>query len=116
MDYNLGDGGFESFSGFIRYINQKEWSQAAADGRATAWCGQVGSRCTEDMRAVATGCGGPSPPSPGPPSPPSPPSSSCKACVEGGGGKACISKCRHCGSACTSCISSAGGKACAGRC
>merc|ERR1719161_41490 len=32
MDYNLGDGGFESFSGFIRYVNQKEWAQAAADG------------------------------------------------------------------------------------
>jgi len=56
MDYNLGDGGFASFGGFIGYINAKSWSQAAADGKGTAWCGQVGSRCGDDMGRVARGC------------------------------------------------------------
>lgn len=56
MDYNLGDAGFASFNGFIGYINSKSWSQAAADGRGTAWCGQVGSRCSDDMGRVARGC------------------------------------------------------------
>merc|ERR1711988_1872660 len=89
MDYNLGDGGFSSFHGFIGYVCQGDWAQAAADGRGTAWCRQVGSRCTGDMSAVAQGCSGPSPSPPGPsppgppPSPPSP-SGNCKACVEGG--------------------------------
>ena len=56
MDYSLGDAGFASFGGFIGYINSKAWSQAAADGRGTAWCGQVGSRCSDDMGRVARGC------------------------------------------------------------
>ena len=56
MDYNLGDGGFASFNGFIGYINARDWTNAAADGRGTAWCGQVGRRCDEDMGRVAKGC------------------------------------------------------------
>ena len=116
MDYNLGDAGFASFNGFIGLINKKDWAGAAADGKRTAWCGQVGNRCTEDMNRVAQGCGGPSPgPSPPSPSPPGP-SSGCKACVAGGGGEACETKCEHCGSTCTNCIKGGGGKACADRC
>jgi hypothetical protein len=53
----------------------------------------------------------------GPPPPPGPaPSGGCKACINGGGGKACVEKCEACGSACVSCIENAGGKACADRC
>lgn len=114
MDYNLGDFGFASFHGFISLVNQGRWADAAADGRRTAWCGQVGSRCTEDMAAVARGCGGPSP-SPGPSPGPSP-SGKCCTCVSGGGGKACASRCSAEGSACTSCVKNAGGKACGSRC
>jgi len=51
--------------------------------------------------------GGPSPPSP---------SGGCKACVSGGGGKACTTKCAACGSDCTNCINGGGGMACADRC
>ena len=54
------DGGFASFTGFIGLINQKQWSAAAADGQRTAWCGQVGGRCSDDMGRVRQGCGGPS--------------------------------------------------------
>lgn len=56
MDYNLGDGGFSSFKEFIGYVNQGQWADAAKDGRGTAWCGQVGSRCAEDMGRVQQGC------------------------------------------------------------
>ena len=56
MDYNLGDGGFASFNGFIGLINKKDWAGAASDGRGTAWCGQVGNRCSDDMGRVARGC------------------------------------------------------------
>ena len=56
MDYNLGDGGFASFRGFIGLINEKNWEGAASDGRGTAWCGQVGNRCSDDMGRVARGC------------------------------------------------------------
>merc|ERR1719443_1767574 len=84
MDYNLGDGGFGSFHGFISLVNQKKWAEAAADGKGTAWCRQVGHRCTEDMSMVAKGCGGGPSPGPSPPSPPPPGcSSSCTDCVKG---------------------------------
>ena len=56
MDYNLGDNGLASFNTFISLINQKQWAKAADDGKGTAWCGQVGSRCSDDMAAVAAGC------------------------------------------------------------
>ena len=56
MDYNLGDAGLASFSTFIGYINAGKWAEAADDGRGTAWCGQVKSRCTDDMGRVARGC------------------------------------------------------------
>lgn len=114
MDYNLGDGGFASFGTFISLINAGKWADASADGRNTAWCGQVGSRCSEDMDYVASGCGpGPSPPSPSPgPSP----SGACCTCIAGGGGHACASRCTAQGSTCTSCVKNGGGKACGDRC
>ena len=56
MDYNLGDSGFRSFNTFISLVDSKSWASAAADGRQTAWCGQVKSRCTDDMGRLAKGC------------------------------------------------------------
>jgi len=37
-------------------INSKDWAGAAAGMKASLWCRQVGSRCTEDAAAVAAGC------------------------------------------------------------
>ena len=47
-----------SISRSIRYtqINSKDWAGAAAGMKASLWCRQVGSRCTEDAAAVAAGC------------------------------------------------------------
>jgi len=109
MDYNLGDAGFASFSGFIGLVNDKDWAGAAADGKNTAWCSQVGSRCTDDMARVAKGCEGPAPG-------PSPHSGGCRACVTGGGGVACAARCTSCSADCLNCIRHGGGKACADRC
>eukprot|EP00747_Dinoflagellata_sp_TGD_P178942 gnl/TRDRNA2_/TRDRNA2_28889_c0_seq1.p1 gnl/TRDRNA2_/TRDRNA2_28889_c0~~gnl/TRDRNA2_/TRDRNA2_28889_c0_seq1.p1 ORF type:complete len:254 (-),score=46.45 gnl/TRDRNA2_/TRDRNA2_28889_c0_seq1:84-818(-) len=114
MDYNLGDDGFASFHGFISLINKKSWAAAAADGEHTAWCGQVGLRCTGDMAAVRAGCGGPSPSPPGP-SPPSPGNNCCK-CVAHGGGRACVLRCTGETKKCKDCIEYGGGKACGARC
>ena len=47
---------------------------------------------------------------------PGPAPSGCKTCVEGGGGKACASRCSGCGSTCVNCINGGGGKACAAKC
>ena len=49
MTYNLGSGGMSSFHTFISLMQQGKYSDAAADGESTAWCGQVGSRCSRDM-------------------------------------------------------------------
>lgn len=56
MTYNLGTIGFGSFRQFISLINQKKWASASSDGRNTAWCGQVGNRCSDDMNRVQKGC------------------------------------------------------------
>lgn len=121
MAFNLGQAGLAEFRNTISNINSGNWAAAASGMRASLWCSQVGSRCTEDAGDMEKGCGpspSPSPPSPSP-SPPSPspsPSSNCKSCVENGGGKACVSRCEQCGSSCTSCIENGGGMACASRC
>lgn len=107
MSYNLGS--LSSFTTFVSLINSGSWAQAAQDGRGTAWCSQVGSRCSDDMDRVSNGCGSPAPPAPSP-------SNNCCSCVNNGGGMACASRCSAVSSACDSCVSNAGGKACASRC
>ena len=49
MTYNLGQAGIASFTTFDSLIKQKKWAEAAADGKTTLWCKQVGTRCTRDM-------------------------------------------------------------------
>lgn len=112
MTYNLGS--LSSFNTFVSLINSGQWSAAAQDGRGTAWCHQVGSRCSDDMGRVQIGCSGPAPPGPAPPGPA--PSSTCCSCISGGGGSACVDRCGSKGSTCTSCIKGGGGKACGSRC
>ena len=56
MTYNLGAAGMSSFHTFISDIKNHEWSAAAADGRGTLWCKQVGNRCSRDMGIIARGC------------------------------------------------------------
>lgn len=56
MAYNLGGAGLASLDTFISLINSQSWAKAAADGKGTRWCTQVGSRCAEDMAYVAKGC------------------------------------------------------------
>ena len=114
MTFNLGS--LSSFNTLVKYFEAEDWSDASADMKGTLWCKQVGLRCTEDAAQVAKGCGGPVPsPTPGPAPGPTP-SGGCKACVSGGGGSGCLSKCAICGSTCTNCIKGGGGKACAERC
>ena len=114
MTFNLG-----SLSGFhtlVGYFERGDYADAAQDMKGTLWCRQVGRRCTEDAEMVSRGCGsGPSPPGPSPPPSPTP-SGGCKTCLENGGGKGCLPRCKSCGSACTTCIEFGGGKGCVERC
>merc|ERR1711871_1377898 len=111
LSFNLG-GQLSSFGTFDSLIEQGKWEAAGNDLAGTAWCGQVGRRCPDDVGRIKNGCGGPGPgPSPGPSG-----CSDCVNCVKGGGGQGCLSKCESCGSACTNCIKFGGGKACASKC
>ena len=39
MSYNLGCGGYGSFTTFNSYLNNKEYDSAANDLSGTRWCG-----------------------------------------------------------------------------
>ena len=54
MTYNLGSGGMRSFTTFNSLVKSGKYSEAAADGRGTAWCRQVGSRCSRNMGILAS--------------------------------------------------------------
>lgn len=56
MTFNLGVAGFRQFGSFIADINNKKWASAASDMKATLWCRQVGSRCSDDASYVERGC------------------------------------------------------------
>ena len=56
MSFNLGRSGLAEFSNTIAAINAKDWAKAASGMRNSAWCGQVGARCTEDASTMAQGC------------------------------------------------------------
>ena len=52
MDYNLGTSGLATFTTFQSYIEAKNWDAAADDLYGTAWCGQVGNRCSRDAEQI----------------------------------------------------------------
>lgn len=56
MTYNLGESGMRSFNTFDSLMRQGKYKEAAADGRHTAWCGQVGGRCSRDMGQLENCC------------------------------------------------------------
>jgi len=56
MTYNLGSGGMASFHQFIGLMKSGDYKGAAADGKGTAWCRQVGSRCSRDMGQLQNCC------------------------------------------------------------
>lgn len=56
MTYNLGPGGMASFTTFNSLMKQGRWADAAADGKGTAWCRQVGNRCTRNMGQLTSCC------------------------------------------------------------
>ena len=52
MTYNLGTAGIKSFTTFDSMMKQGHYNDAAADGKTTLWCRQVGTRCTRDMNQL----------------------------------------------------------------
>jgi GH24 family phage-related lysozyme (muramidase) len=49
MIFNLGAAGFKEFKQTIAAIESLNFSLAAEDMIASAWCGQVGTRCSDDV-------------------------------------------------------------------
>ena len=52
MTYNLGTSGIRSFNTFDSMMKQGHYKDASDDGKHTAWCGQVKSRCDRDMNQL----------------------------------------------------------------
>lgn len=49
MAFNLGCAGLEEFHSLKSAVEEKNFSAAAADMKASLWCRQVGSRCERDV-------------------------------------------------------------------
>lgn len=56
MTYNLGEGGVASFTTLKSLIEKHEYAAAANDLKGTAYCRQVGHRCTRNTEILAAGC------------------------------------------------------------
>ena len=53
MTYNLGEAGLAEFTTFNALIMEGNWDAAADDlETGTLWCGQVGTRCTRDVKLI----------------------------------------------------------------
>ena len=52
MTYNLGIAGMKGFPHFIASMKAGNWKQAAADAKDSAWCRQVGTRCTRNTSQI----------------------------------------------------------------
>lgn len=55
MVFNLGIKGFSKFKRTIGYIEQQDWSHAAAEMLSSKWADQVGERAHELARMMASG-------------------------------------------------------------
>ena len=55
MAFNLGCSQLHSFNTFRSLLQQKKFDAAAQDMQGTAWCGQVGSRCSRDVDCIKKG-------------------------------------------------------------
>merc|ERR1719453_2697866 len=56
MTYNLGSGGMRGFPNFIKAMKAGNWQTAAAEGKNSLWCSQVGRRCSRNMNQITSCC------------------------------------------------------------
>ena len=52
MAYNLGAGGLGQFKNFKAALQRKDWNGAAREIANSAYCGQVGRRCTRNQAQI----------------------------------------------------------------
>ena len=52
LSYNLGKAGISQFKKFKANLLAHNWSGAAAELQNSAYCGQVGRRCTRNMNQI----------------------------------------------------------------
>ena len=52
MAYNLGSGGLSQFRNFKAAIQRGDWNGAAREMQNSAYCRQVGRRCTRNMNQI----------------------------------------------------------------
>ena len=52
MAYNMGSGGLAQFKNFKKSLQAGDWNGAANGLQHSAYCGQVGRRCTRNMNQI----------------------------------------------------------------
>jgi len=52
MDFNLGKSRFLTFRKMIEAVKNRDWAKMIEEMKNSHWCGQVKSRCEDDVRLV----------------------------------------------------------------
>jgi len=52
MDFNLGKSRFLTFKKMIQAVREHNWAKMIEEMKNSRWCGQVKSRCEDDVRLV----------------------------------------------------------------
>ena len=52
MDFNLGKRRFLTFKKMIQAVKEHNWAKMIEEMKNSHWCGQVKSRCEDDVRLV----------------------------------------------------------------
>ena len=56
MTYNMGKGTMSQFKKFIAAMKAGKWQEAKKEGQNSAWCRQVGGRCSRNMNQIVNCC------------------------------------------------------------
>jgi len=52
MEFNLGKSRFLTFRKMIEAVKNRDWAKMIEEMKNSHWCGQVKSRCEDDVRLV----------------------------------------------------------------
>jgi len=52
MDFNLGKSRFLTFKKMIQAVRERNWKKMIKEMKNSRWCGQVKSRCEDDVKLI----------------------------------------------------------------